>query len=115
MASAAPDPSASPSAPPPGPPPAEPHAIRAALSSDLAAEFDQEWSSALERAKESQDLAEVHGLINKWRHTVYLEARSPGAYRAMLAKAEEILRTGHNPAATSIEDHRALIRERLGR
>jgi hypothetical protein len=114
MASAAPDPSASQPAPP-GPPPTEPRAIRAALSSELAAEFDREWRSVLGRAADSQDLAEVHDLINKWRHTVYLETRSPGAYQALLDKAEEILRTGHRPDATSMEDHLALIRERLGR
>ena len=35
------------------------------------------------------------------------------AHRTVLAKAEEIVRTGRNPDAVPIEDVRALIRERL--
>jgi hypothetical protein len=99
----------------PVPPPADPQAIRACLTSALAAEFDAEWELVLEHAKQSKDLAEVHDLLNKWRHTAYMEMRDPGAYYRMLAKAEQITRTGRNPDAASFEDMQALIRQRLGR
>ena len=44
-----------------------------------------------------------------------LEMRDPGAYSRILAKAEQIMRTGCNPDAASFEDMQALIRQRLGR
>ena len=108
---------ASPAAPLPDPvpPPPDPQAIRACLTLTLAAEFDSEWEVVLERAKHSKDLAGVHDLLTKWRHTAYMEMRDPGSYFRMLAKAELIMRTGHNPDATSFEDMQALIRQRLSR
>ena len=54
-------------------------------------------------------------MLNKWRQTAYLEMRDPGSYYRMVAKAEQIMRTGHNPDAVSFEDMQALIRQRLGR
>jgi Family of unknown function (DUF6247) len=96
-------------------PPADPQAIRAALSPALAAEFDSEWDTVLEAAKKSKSLAGVHELLNKWRHTAYMETRDPGSYHRVLAKAEQIRRTGHNPDAAKVEDLHALIGERLGR
>jgi|ERR1051326_5589467 len=110
---------ASPAAPSPdrepAPPPLDPQGIRACLTSALAAEFDNEWDIVLERAKQSKDLAGVHDLLNKWRHTAYLEMRNPGAHYRLLAKAEQIMRTGDNPDAASFEDMQALIQQRLGR
>ncbi|MGH3938977.1 MAG: DUF6247 family protein [Pseudonocardiaceae bacterium] len=108
---------ASPAAPlpEPVPPPPDPQAIRAGLTPALAADFDSEWEIVLERAKQSKDLAGVHDLLNKWRHTAYLEMRDPGSYHRMLAKAEQITRTGRNPDAASFEDMQALIRQRLSR
>ncbi len=96
-------------------PEADPAAIRACLSPRLVAEFDAEWEKVLERAKASKDLAGMHKLLQKWRHLAYAELREPGSYFRMLAKAEQILRTGENPTAGSFEDMQALIRERLGR
>ncbi|MGH3908730.1 MAG: DUF6247 family protein [Pseudonocardiaceae bacterium] len=101
--------------PAPGPPPSDPQAIRAALPPALVAEFDREWDLVLERAKQSKDLAGVHDLLSKWRHTAYQEMREPGSHTRMLAKAEQILRTGHNPDAVAFEDMQAVIRARLGR
>ncbi len=57
----------------------------------------------------------MHDLLNKWRHTAYMEMRDPGSHYRMLAKAEQIMRTGHNPDAAPFEDMQALIRQRLGR
>lgn len=96
-------------------PAADPVAIRACLPPRLVAEFDTEWDSALEKAKASKDLAGVHALLHKWRHLAYAETRDPGSYGRLLAKAEQILRTGENPTAGSLADMQALIRERLGR
>jgi len=101
--------------PAPAPPPPDPQAIRACLTPALAAEFDSEWEIVLERAKQSKDLAGVHDLLNKWRHTAYMEMRDPGSHYRMLAKAEQIMRTGRNPDAAPFEDMQALIRQRLGR
>ncbi len=110
---------ASPAAPLPDgdpvPPATEPVAIRACLTPDVAAEFDREWEIVLERAKQTKDLAGVHDLLNKWRHTAYMEMRDPGSHYRMLAKAEQIMRTGRNPDAVPFEDMQALIRQRLGR
>ncbi len=110
---------ASPSAPLPTanpvPPEADPVAIRACLSPRLVAEFDAEWDIVLEQAKTSKDLAGVHKLLQKWRHLAYGELCDPGSYFRLLAKAEQIMRSGENPTAGSFEDMQALIRERLGR
>ncbi|MGH4008576.1 MAG: DUF6247 family protein [Pseudonocardiaceae bacterium] len=110
---------ASPAAPLPDPaqvpPPPDPQAIRGCLTPALAAEFDSEWEIVLEHAKQSKDLDGVHELLNKWRHTVYMEMRDPGSYNRMLAKADQIMRTGRNPDAVSFEDMQVLIRQRLSR
>ncbi len=108
-------PAASLPAPSSAPPEPDPVAIRACLSPRLIAEFDAEWESALEKAKTSKDLAAVRTLLHKWRHLAYAEMRDPGSYLRLLAKAEQILRTGKNSTAGSFEDMQALIRERLGR
>jgi hypothetical protein len=106
---------ASPAAvPDPRVPLADPKAIRACLTPTLAAEFDHEWNIVLDRVKQSQDLTDLHELLAKWRHTAHLELRDPGATYRMLAKAEQIQRTGHNPDAAPV-DLQALIRQRLGR
>ncbi len=101
--------------PVPAPPPADPQAIRACLTSTLAAEFDREWRIVLDRVKQSQDLGDLHELLNKWRHTAYMEMRDPGSYYRMLAKAEQIMRSGGNPDAVPFDEMQALIRDRRGR
>lgn len=78
-------------------PPSDPQAIRACLAPTLAAEFDREWEIVLDRVKQSKDLADLHELLHKWRHTAYAETRDPGSYYRMLSKAEQILRAGSNP------------------
>ena len=102
---------ASPATPLPDPalPAPDPQVIRACQTSALAAEFDSEWETVLERAKQSKNLATVHDMLSKWRHIAYLEMRDPGAYYRVLAKAEQIIRTGRNPDAMSLEDIQALL------
>jgi hypothetical protein len=101
--------------PPLVPPPPDPQAIRACLSPVLAAAFDSEWEIVLERAKRSQELAGVHELLAKWRHTAYMEMRDPGSYQRILAKAEQITRTGNNSDAVPFESIQTLLQQRLGR
>jgi hypothetical protein len=101
--------------PAPVPPAPDPKSIRASLSPTLAAEFDREWALVLDRVKQSQDLAELHDLLAKWRHTAYMEMRDPGSHYRMLGRAEQILRTGQNPDAVPFEDMQALIAQRQGR
>lgn len=99
----------------PSPPDADPVAIRACLPQHLLAEFDGEWEHTLDQAKAEKNLAGVHKLLHKWRHIAYAELRDPGSYSRLMAKAEQIMRTGENPTARSFDDMQALIRERLGR
>ncbi|SNR27934.1 hypothetical protein SAMN06265360_101142 [Haloechinothrix alba] len=105
-------PDASPPNQHPSPPAADPASIRECLTPTLAAEFDHEWQIVLDRVKESQDLTDLHALLNKWQHTAFLELREPGAYHRVLAKAEEVIRTGHNPRAVQFEDLRDAIQQR---
>ncbi|MGH3833808.1 MAG: DUF6247 family protein [Pseudonocardiaceae bacterium] len=95
--------------PVPVPPPPEPQAIRACLPPALAAAFDREWEIVLDRVKQSMNLADLHELLNKWRHTAYMEMRDPGSYYRMLGKAEQIMRIGGNPGAVPFEEMQALI------
>lgn len=101
--------------PTPVPPPADPRAIRACLTPGLGDEFDREWDIVLERVKQSQDLTDLHEMLNKWRHTAYMELRDPGSYDRMLSKAARITRTGGNPDAVPFERMQALIRQRQAR
>lgn len=96
-------------------PAADPVAIRAALTPMLVAEFDREWELVLERAKVSKDLAGIRDLLGKWRHIAYGELRDPGSYYRMLAKAEQVQRLSANPDAVSLEEMKALLRQRQGR
>ncbi|MGI8816444.1 MAG: DUF6247 family protein [Pseudonocardia sp.] len=79
--------------PTPVPPPSAPRAIRACLAPMPAAEFDREWEIVLDRVTQARDLADLHELLNKWRHTAYMELRDPGSYDRMLSRAERIMRT----------------------
>jgi hypothetical protein len=81
----------------------------------LAAKFDAEWDLTLDEAKRDKDLTPIHSLLNKWRHLAFAEQCDPGAHYRMLAKAEQILRTGENPGGVPAADVRALIDRRLGR
>lgn len=89
---------------------ADPVAIRACLTPRLAAEFDAEWDIVLEDAKRSKDLAGVHELLQKWRHLAYAELKDPGSYFWLLAKTEQITRTGTNPDGVPFEDMMAQAR-----
>ena len=103
------------SEPPAAPPTADPQAIRSCLTPSMVAEFDREWEFVLEQAKQEKDITAIHSLLNTWRHVAYAELVDPGSHFRMLAKAEQIERTGSIPGAVPIEDMRALIERRLAR
>lgn len=96
-------------------PGADARSIRASLPAELSTEFDAEWSQVMDHAKASMELAGVRDLLRKWRHIAFAEQGAPGTYARVLAKAEEIRRTGRNSTAGSYLDMQALIRDRLGR
>lgn len=99
----------------PVPPPADPKEIRACLSQTLATEFDREWALVIDRVKQSMDLADLRDLLNKWRHTAYMEMRDPGSYYRLLAKVEHTLATGEAPVGSvPAQEIDALIDRRLG-
>ena len=79
----------------------------------LAAEFDREWDIVLDQAKRDKELVPIQALLNKWQHLAFMEMKEPGSYFQLLAKAERIERSGHNPEAASIDEMRALIEQRL--
>ncbi|TLG17898.1 hypothetical protein FEK35_01855 [Nocardia cyriacigeorgica] len=109
MASPAPAPD------PAGPPlTADPVAIRAVLTPTLRAIFDSEWELVLEQAKENKELTGIRAMLDKWRHIAHDELVEPGSYFRLQAKAEQIQRTGVNPDAATIEEMRAVIRQKLG-
>lgn len=85
------------------------------MTPTLAAAFDREWEIVLDRVKQSMDLSDLHAWLNKWQHTAYTEIRDPGAHDRMLAKAEQILRTGSNPNSVPYEEMQASIRQRQAR
>jgi hypothetical protein len=83
------------------------------LDADARAEFDREREIVLDRVKQSKDLADLHELLNKWRHTAYLEMREPGSYHRMLGKAEQIIRTCGNPDAVPFEETQVICQRRV--
>jgi len=86
-----------------GPPFADatPAQIRAALTPEDAVRFDEHWRTAMQRATDRLDLAEVHEILEHWRRIAWLtSAHGPDGYRRMLARAEETLRTRTGPPGT---------------
>ncbi|MFD4428506.1 DUF6247 family protein [Nocardia sp. NPDC058497] len=99
--------------PAPVPPQADPAAIRASLTPTLVAIFDSEWELVLDEAKATKELTGIRTLLNHWRHIAYDEMVEPGTYFRLQAKAEELLQYGADDGAATIEEMRALIRQRL--
>lgn len=92
---------------------ADPESIRAALTATLRSEFDHEWELVLDKTKESKQLGPIHDLLAKWRHIAAGETDEPGRYYRVLAKAEQIMRTGSNPDGRPADDVMQLITERI--
>ncbi|NNH75280.1 hypothetical protein HLB23_36430 [Nocardia uniformis] len=96
----------------PAVPPTDPAALRASLTPSLRAVFDREWGLVMDQAKDARSLTGVHKFLTQWRYIAADEARDPGAYFRVLAKAAEIEASGGNPAGRSMEDVLALIEQR---
>jgi Family of unknown function (DUF6247) len=96
-------------------PAADPQAIRACLSPAMVAEFDAEWDLTLDQAKQDKDLTTILSLLTKWRHVAYAELQDPGVHYRMLARAEQISRTGEIPGSLPLSEVQALIERRQGR
>lgn len=81
---------------------ASPAEVRAALLPEDTAEFDRQWQDVMARATRDLDLTEVHRTLNTWRRVAWvITATGPERYRAVMASAEERLRTGErHPRAT---------------
>lgn len=98
----------------PGPvvPSTDPAALSASLPPTLRAVFEREWGVVMDAAKNSKSLTQVQDFLTKWRFLSADEARDPGAYFRVLAKAAEIEARGGNPTGQPIEDVMALIERR---
>lgn len=80
---------------------ASPAQVRAALIPEDAVEFDRQWREVMTRATDALDLAEVLATLESWRRIAWLtSANGPASYRRMLAKAEDLQRTGELPAGS---------------
>lgn len=98
------------------PPDTAPAAIRDALIDEERAEFEHAYQEALAQAAQTLDLSRVLDVLRNYHRIAWLTQRQgPEAHRQMLDKAAEIMRTGDNPDAVSLEDVKALISKRLGR
>jgi hypothetical protein len=97
------------------PVPSDPSSIRAALTTTLRGEFDREWELVLDEVKESKEIGPILDMVNKWRHIAAGEIEEPGRYYRVLAKAEQIMQAGGNPAGRPADDVMQLIEKRIGR
>lgn len=94
---------------------ATPAAIRDALIDEERAEFETAYRDALASAAQSLDLTDVLDVLRNYHRIAQLTQRQgANAHRQMLDKACQIVRTGGNPDAVSLEDVRSLINNRLG-
>lgn len=98
------------------PPKATPAAIREALIDNERAEFERDYHEAVRNATKTWDLNPVFDVLRNY-HRIACITRLNGvaAHRRMLAKADEIARTGKNPDGRSEEELMARINKRLGR
>src|SRR4051812_20825841 len=90
-------PAAEPAAAPGRPPFADapPAQVRAALIPEDTVEFDRQWQEVMARATSELDLTGVHRTLDAWRRVAWVTtATGPERYRAVMASAEERLRTG---------------------
>lgn len=98
------------------PPKATPAAIREALIDEERVEFERAYRDAVSNAGKTWDLNPVFDVLRNY-HRIACMTRANGVadHRRMLAKAEEIARTGENPNGRSEGELMALINKRLGR
>lgn len=85
---------------------ATPSEIRDALTHENAESFERHWRRLMLQATDSLDLTEVNEALEAWRRTAWITSDlGHDGYRAMLASAEERLRTGQRaPGAVSWDE-----------
>ncbi|ONI73302.1 hypothetical protein ALI144C_46175 [Actinosynnema sp. ALI-1.44] len=92
-----------------------PRAIREVLLPEEAPDFDRDYRKALKAAAETMSLDEVFKTLEHWHRIARITQLDPERHRRMLQRAEHILRTGEPmPDAVSLDEVKAMIRERLG-
>lgn len=90
-------------------------AIRDALIDEERGQFERAYRDALTEAGDTLDLTRVLDVLRNYHRIAWMTQRpGPEAHRRMLRKADEIMRTGTNPDAGSLEDMTAMINKRLG-
>ena len=87
--------------------------MRAALLVEEVGQFDIEWRSALARAAEALDLAEVYAVLDRWRLIARLTQADPEAHRRMLRKADDAV-AGAPAPPIPVGEIRTRLRRRLG-
>jgi len=93
-----------------------PTAIRDALIDEEREQFERAYREALAEAGATLDLTGVLDVLRTYHRIAWMTQRQGAeAHRQLLRKADQIVRTGKNPHAGSLEDMRALIDKRLGR
>jgi hypothetical protein len=98
------------------PPDTTPTAIRDALIEEERGQFERAYREAIADAGATLDLTKVLEVLRTYHRIAWMTQRQGAeAHRRMLAKADQIARTGVNPDARSREDMTALINERLSR
>ncbi len=98
------------------PPDTTPAAIRDALIDEERGQFERAYRDALTEAGDTLDLTRVLDVLRNYHRIAWMTQRQgPEAHRRMLHKADEIMRTGTNPDAGSLEDMHAMINKRLGK
>lgn len=96
-----------------------PRAIRAALPPEDQGAFDREYREALDKAKETYDLAPVQRVVDAWWGTAVLKA-DPDEYEETIRAAERAMayleRGETPPGAVRWDDaYDARLRERIER
>lgn len=95
------------------PPDTTPSAIREALIDGERTDFERAYQEAMLDAARTLDLTRVLEVLRSYHRIAWLTQRQgPEAHRRMLDKAAQIMRTGGNPDAVSMDEVRALIAKR---
>jgi hypothetical protein len=81
-------------------PDTSPQAIRAALLPEAVGEFDRDYRRALDIARETLSLDELHKTLEAWHRIAWSTQAGSEGHRRMLADAEQALRTGEPPSGS---------------
>lgn len=97
---------------------ASPARLREVIVPEDHARFDEQYRAALHTAAETLTLDELESFLEHWRRVAWSQHdMGHERWRAMLAKADYITRTGQVPPGTvtySEEEIQELLRAKLG-